>query len=67
MLGSVSALNYISYPVQALMKSSKILSVMMVTFLVGGKRHSLYEYSCAVLIGAGILIFNLLVNRFSKA
>jgi len=64
MIGSISALNYVSYPVQALMKSSKILSVLLVTFFIGGKRHSKYEYSCAILIALGILIFNLLVREF---
>lgn len=61
MMGSVSALKYVSYPVQALMKSAKILSVMLVTFLIGGKKHTKLEYLCACLITVGILIFNLLV------
>lgn len=61
MLGSNTALNYVSYPVQALMKSCKILSVILVTFVVGGHKHSRIEIFCAVLITIGILIFNLQV------
>ena len=66
MVCGVSALKYVSYPVQALMKSSKILSVLLVTFVIGGKRHSKYEYTCAILIAFGILIFNLLVKKSLK-
>ena len=64
MLGSNSALNYVSYPVQALMKSCKILSVILVTFVVGGHHHSRIEVFCAVLITIGIFIFNLQVFFF---
>lgn len=64
MLGSNTALNYVSYPVQALMKSSKILSVILVTFVVGGHFHSYSEVLCGVLITIGILIFNLQVKNF---
>lgn len=61
MLGSNTALAYVSYPVQALMKSCKILSVMLVTFVVGGHKHTRIEVFCAVLITIGIFIFNVTV------
>ena len=70
MLGSNTALRYVSYPVQALMKSCKIISVILVTFVVGGKKHSRIEVICAVIITIGIFIFNLtvklsIINKFS--
>jgi len=64
MIGSISALNYVSYPVQALMKSSKILSVLLVTLIIGGKKHNKMDFFCAGFITIGILIFNLLVLFF---
>jgi len=66
MLGSNTALNYVSYPVQALMKSCKILSVILVTFVVGGHKHSRVEVFCALLITIGIFIFNVQVIFFKK-
>lgn len=61
LLTSLSALKYISFPIQTLMKSSKILSVMLVSVLIGGKKYTKLEYLCALCISIGIILFNLLV------
>lgn len=40
-----------------LAKSCKMLPVMLMGTLIGGKRYSLLEYTCAMLIAAGISLF----------
>jgi UDP-galactose transporter B1 len=55
-----SALAYVSFPVQAIMKSSKIISILIVSFLLGFKgQHTRSQYLCGFIITAGIIIFNL--------
>jgi UDP-galactose transporter B1 len=54
------ALAFISFPIQALMKSSKIISILIVSFLLGSKaQHTKSQYFCGIIITAGIIIFNL--------
>lgn len=54
------ALAFVSFPVQAIMKSSKILSILLVSFLLGFKgQHSRSQYLCGFIITAGIILFNL--------
>lgn len=54
------ALAYVSFPVQAIMKSSKIISILIVSFLLGFKgQHTKSQYFCGFIITAGIIIFNL--------
>jgi hypothetical protein len=49
------------------MKSAKIMSVMVVGIIVGGKSHKPIEYLCASLITLGIVVFNLMVmNKYKK-
>jgi len=59
MLASNSALKFVSYPFQALMKSAKIMSIMLVSLVLGGKPHRVQEYVTAALITLGIVLFNL--------
>jgi len=57
---AAQALAYISFPVQALMKSSKIISILIVSFLLGSKAsHTKSQYFCGFIITLGIIIFNL--------
>jgi UDP-galactose transporter B1 len=57
---AAQALAYISFPVQALMKSSKIISILIVSFLLGSKAsHTKSQYFCGFIITLGIVIFNL--------
>jgi len=54
------ALAWVSFPVQAIMKSSKIISILIVSFLLGFKgQHTKSQYFCGFIITAGIIIFNL--------
>eukprot|EP00239_Pterosperma_sp_CCMP1384_P011453 CAMPEP_0197861196 /NCGR_PEP_ID=MMETSP1438-20131217/37087_1 /TAXON_ID=1461541 /ORGANISM="Pterosperma sp., Strain CCMP1384" /LENGTH=323 /DNA_ID=CAMNT_0043478293 /DNA_START=87 /DNA_END=1058 /DNA_ORIENTATION=+ len=55
----VAALKNISYPAQVLAKSCKMIPVMIVGTIIGGKRYSLVEYMCVSMIVAGISIFAL--------
>jgi len=41
MITTNSVLKLLSYPTLVLAKSSKILSVMLVSFIYGGKRHKI--------------------------
>jgi len=51
------ALKNISYPAQVLAKSCKMVPVMLMGTLIGGKHYSSLEYLCAGLIAAGISLF----------
>lgn len=51
------ALKSISYPAQVLAKSCKMIPVMVVGTVVGGKRYSTAEYLCVALIAGGISLF----------
>lgn len=54
-----SALAHVSYPLHVMMKSSKTISIILVSFVLGRKNsHSLKQTLCAGLITAGILNFN---------
>jgi hypothetical protein len=41
------------------MKSAKIMSIMVVSLVMGGKRRNLMEYIIAMIITIGIILFNL--------
>lgn len=56
---SNSALKYVSYPTQALVKSCKILPVMFVGILRKVYSYPLSKYISALIITAGLLVFNL--------
>lgn len=47
---------------QVLAKSCKMIPVMIMGTLVGGKRYSVIEYVCAGLIAGGISLFAAQVN-----
>lgn len=51
------ALYYISYPAQVLAKSSKMIPVMVMGFLLHGKRYPLIEYLCCFMVTGGVSIF----------
>ena len=58
MMSSNYALAYVDYPTQALVKSSKILPVMLMGIVRGTYNHPLYKYICATIITLGIILFN---------
>lgn len=55
----LEALKYVSFPVQVLAKSSKIVPVMLMGTLLSGKRYPWYEYGVAVVITIGVSVFML--------
>ena len=57
-LTSNSALSYVTYPTQLLAKSCKLLPVMLMGFLVGGRRYRVMEYVSVFLITAGVVIYS---------
>jgi solute carrier family 35 (UDP-galactose transporter), member B1 len=59
MLFSNEALKYVSYPVQALGKSCKMVPVMLFGVLIRGKKYKFFEYACVFLVTAGITAFQL--------
>jgi UDP-galactose transporter B1 len=55
-----TALSFVSFPVQALMKSSKIMAILMVGLIFArGKVFTKYQYLSGIVITSGIVIFNL--------
>jgi len=51
------ALKYVTYPTQVLSKSCKIVPVMIMGFIVAGRRYNKSEISTAALLSAGMSIF----------
>jgi len=60
------ALAYVSFPIQAIMKSSKIISILIVSFILGKGQHTRSQYFCGFIITAGIVIFNLTEGKSKK-
>jgi adenosine 3'-phospho 5'-phosphosulfate transporter B2 len=54
------ALKYVTFPVQTLFKSSKVIPVMLMGKLLHGKSYGIVEYIEASFITAGIALFTLL-------
>lgn len=51
------ALKYVNFPTQVLSKACKLIPVMVMSYLVSGKRYKLHEYNVAILISIGISFF----------
>jgi len=61
------ALAYVPFPVQAIMKSSKIISILIVSFIMGARgQHGKSQYFCGFIITAGIVLFNLTDGKEKK-
>ncbi|ESO12584.1 hypothetical protein HELRODRAFT_63269, partial [Helobdella robusta] len=58
------ALKYVSFPLQVLVKASKIIPVMLMGRLVSKKSYSNFEYFTAVLMSLGLFMF-IIVKRHS--
>lgn len=54
-----ASLNYVSFPVQTVFKSSKIIPVMIMGKLLKGTKYPLSQYMEAVAITAGVAIFSM--------
>lgn len=51
------ALKFVSFPVQVLAKTSKVIPVMLMGRFVSRRSYSLFEYLTALLISVGVFIF----------
>jgi len=58
MLFSFSALHHMSYPMQALGKSCKMVPVMLMGVLIRGRKYTPRDYACAALITIGVALFS---------
>lgn len=58
MLFSFSALSHMSYPMQALGKSCKMIPVMLMGIVIRGRRYSPREFLCVGLISIGVALFS---------
>jgi len=57
------ALAYVAFPFHAIMKSSKILAILVVSFLLGSNhQHTKSQYACGFLVTIGIILFNFSQN-----
>jgi len=66
MICANTALSFVSYPVQALMKSSKIVSILLVSFLIAtGKKYGQMQYVSGGIITTGIIVFNVFQGKDS--
>ena len=57
-----TSLRYIDMPTQTVLKSAKLLPVMAGSICILGKRYSLREWLAALMLCAGIVVFNLSTN-----
>lgn len=53
-----AALAYITYPMLVLAKASKLLPIMLMGMIFGGKRYKLLDFVSGLLITAGIALFS---------
>ena len=60
---SNQSLNYVNYPTQALGKSCKMIPIMLLNVIIGGKKYSLREYACVLSITLGIVLFRLAKSK----
>ncbi|KAI1289568.1 Adenosine 3'-phospho 5'-phosphosulfate transporter 1 [Halotydeus destructor] len=51
------ALKFVNFPTQVLSKACKIMPVMLMSQLVGGKKYKAHEYICALAISLGMTMF----------
>lgn len=58
MLFSFTALNHMSYPMQALGKSCKMIPVMLMGIVIRGKRYTAREFACVFMVTAGVALFS---------
>ncbi|KAI9911589.1 hypothetical protein PsorP6_009859 [Peronosclerospora sorghi] len=59
MLFSNEALKHVSFPTQALGKSCKMIPVMLMGVLIRGKKYTIRDYICMLVITTGIAVFQL--------
>ncbi|PXF47093.1 Solute carrier family 35 member B1 [Gracilariopsis chorda] len=67
MLFSFTALNHMSYPMQALGKSCKMIPVMLMGIVIRRHKYSLREYLCVAFISIGVAMFSWNSNKAAHA
>lgn len=66
MYTSNEALAFVSYPTQALVKSCKMIPVMIGSILISRRRYSTLKYVCVALMSAGIAWFQFAAPKKAK-
>jgi len=61
--GQYQALRYVSFPLQTLSKSTKVIPVMLMGKVLNGKSYSYQDYLEAVAISVGVAVFSLSENE----
>lgn len=67
MLFSFTALNHMSYPMQALGKSCKMVPVMVMGVVIRRRRYSAREYICVLLVTMGVAAFSIKPSKAGAA
>mmetsp|Transcript_6096 Transcript_6096/g.9203 ORF Transcript_6096/g.9203 Transcript_6096/m.9203 type:complete len:367 (-) Transcript_6096:259-1359(-) len=57
-----ASLHYVSFPLQNIFKSTKVIPVMLMGMILRGVTYSLVEYAEALAITAGVLLFSMSKN-----
>lgn len=66
MYTSNEALAFVSYPTQALVKSCKMIPVMVGSIIISRRRYSALKYVCVALMSAGIAWFQFAAPKKAK-
>jgi len=61
------SLRYINYPMLLLVKSSKLVPVMLLSYLLNGKKYSFKQMASVALISLGVALFSCKINPMSFA
>mmetsp|Transcript_6667 Transcript_6667/g.9672 ORF Transcript_6667/g.9672 Transcript_6667/m.9672 type:complete len:371 (-) Transcript_6667:42-1154(-) len=59
------SLRYINYPMLLLVKSSKLVPVMFLSWLLNGKKYNVAQIASVILISLGVALFSCKVNPIS--
>ena len=59
------SLRYINYPMLLLVKSSKLVPVMLLSWLLNGKKYSIVQIASVALISLGVALFSCKVHPLS--
>jgi adenosine 3'-phospho 5'-phosphosulfate transporter B2 len=57
--GQYQALRYVSFPLQTISKSTKVIPVMLMGKVLNGKSYPCTDYIEAMVISAGVSVFSL--------
>lgn len=62
---SNASVGYLNYPTQVIFKCCKLIPVLIGGIIIQGKRYNLLDFSAAVLMSLGLIMFSLADNKVS--